>query len=389
MLKVLIVDDNIVRRDKLVAQLADKTEMSFIELEVCISADCARELCKHRRFDILVLDVCLPKKDDGTATAQDGIKLLKDLHLKTNKYLTPTKVIGITADTNFLEKYRTEFMKYTYIVYPAKSNEKEWMSNTIDNILRIVNTSVIENTQKNDTIVISLHGIRTYGHWQNNFSDIIKKNTSNINYYPFKYGFFGMIFFFLPFVRDFKSNRLISSINPILEENQDKKIYIFAHSYGTYVITKLIQKSTLNKKIYMVVFAGSVLPTTYNINQYLGNKVDNIINDCGINDLVLIINKIFVPFLGDAGRKGFEGVNNNKICNRYFRGGHSLYFNTTKNKKPFIEEYWMPYILDNREIEIVDERRESSILSDITEPILLVVSFAMPFVYIYGIYLLL
>lgn len=383
MIKVLIIDDNIKRKDKILKSINEQEGKKFIDCSWCETANKARQLCKIHQYDILILDVLLPKKNGDTASAIEGLNLLIDLNTKS-KYLTPKKIIGITADIHSIDKYRQKFNTYTSIVYEAKSHQNDWLNNILHNISSIISSQITVKSRKKDTIVISLHGIRTHGKWQNDFSNLIKDHMSNVDYYPFKYGFFGFLLFILPIFRYLKARQLSKLIYQTIQDNEDKKIIIFAHSYATYVIAHLLESNKFKNKIHMLFFAGSVLPSSYDIQQKLGPKVERIVNECAVNDYVLIINKLFVPFLGDAGRVGFIGVNNHTITNRYFKGGHSVYFETINTN--FIEEHWIPYILDDKEIEIVDERKISTIMSDLNEPFLSILSFIIPFVYIFSIY---
>lgn len=59
-------------------------------------------------------------------------------------------------------------------------------------------------------------------------------------------------------------------------------------------------------------------------------------------------NKMFVWGLGDSGRIGLTTANSSTICNRYFIGGHSLYF-----QKEFYTKYWLPYLLTNLDLETI------------------------------------
>lgn len=385
MIKLLIIDDDEKRKDRLIKVLLSQSQSNFIDVKYCDTADKARELCKNNRYDVLVLDVCLPKKNGYTATKKEGIKLLKDLNTNP-KYFLPTKVIGITAVIDSIDDFRSEFMSYTSVVYEATINNAKWIQDTVANIISITNSTIVDKNRSKKAIVISLHGIRTYGHWQNELSTFIQDKTEHIEYHPFKYGFFSVIFFFIPLIRYIKSKSIIKSIKKIIDENKDKEVYIFAHSYGTYVISKLIELNEFDKKINTVFFCGSVLPSSYDIHGKLSSKVNKIVNDCAIKDYVLIINKIFIPFLGNAGRVGFEGVNNNQICNRYFKGGHSLYFNKVNNHENFMEKYWMPHLIDDKEFEIIDERSKNTYLSDFTEPIILILTLFMNITYMYLIY---
>ena len=218
MIKLLIIDDNIPRAKKLEETFLLTNESKYIEIQNCDTADKARELCKNIRFDVLVLDVCLPKKLGYTATKEEGINLLKDLSSRS-KYLTPTKIIGITANVEFLHDFRNEFMSYTSIVYEAMSNSNQWINDIIENVINVADSKLIDQSNSYDSVVISLHGIRTHGQWQNELSEYIKEKTNTITYHSFKYGYYSIFFFFFPFTRFLTAKYLIKDIKKELMEN--------------------------------------------------------------------------------------------------------------------------------------------------------------------------
>ena len=87
-----------------------------------------------------------------------------------------------------------------------------------------------------------------------------------------------------------------------------------------------------------------------------------------------IINRIFVLGLNDAGRRGFYGQNNDKFINRYFKGGHSLYFKNKNSNKSFMEENWLPYILKDKDLKVIDERNSNNIFLDFINPFIYILS---------------
>ena len=73
-------------------------------------------------------------------------------------------------------------------------------------------------------------------------------------------------------------------------------------------------------------------------------------------------------------------MNNQKLINRFFKGGHSLYFEDYQSKN-FIENYWIPYLIDSKDLSIIDDRKDN-IYSDVTEPLLTLISIIKDFLFI-------
>jgi YD repeat-containing protein len=69
--------------------------------------------------------------------------------------------------------------------------------------------------------------------------------------------------------------------------------------------------------------------------------VESVVNDCGLHDRVLLISQWVVLLTGSAGRLGFFGRLDDRFSNRFFPGGHSLYFADS-----FMREWWIPILAD-------------------------------------------
>lgn len=352
MIKVLIVDDNIKRHEKLLSNLEKKLNTEYIKISSAFTADEARIDLKNNHFDLLILDVTLPKKKRNTPTAKTGISLLNDIH-KNTRYFCPTKIIGITAFTDKLENYKTEFIKSTSIVLDASYNKIDWIEDISQDINNLIRTTIKKENINKKSILITLHGIRTKGEWQKDIKSHVSKYSNNFEFFSIQYGFFSLFSFLLPFARRFTLKNVNLHIDKVITENQNKKIYIIAHSFGAYLITNYLSQYTDKNKIELLILSGSVLHQNSLKKYDLQSKAKKIINDCGIQDKVLIANKVFVWGLGDSGRIGLTTANSSTICNRYFEGGHSLYF-----RKEFYTKYWIPYLLTDLDLETITFKKD-------------------------------
>ncbi len=76
-----------------------------------------------------------------------------------------------------------------------------------------------------------------------------------------------------------------------------------------------------------------------------------------IEDLTLCLSKMFVPGVGMAGRSGFNELNNGKMVNKYFGGGHSLYFETKGVISDlFMKTYWVECFMGKSLPKAIDQR---------------------------------
>jgi len=127
-----------------------------------------------------------------------------------------------------------------------------------------------------------------------------------------------------------------------------------------------------------IILAGSVLKPDFSWSSLSrSGRVRTLVNDCAIDDNVLLLSQLFVLFTGMAGRIGFYGFSGDQVVNRFFHGGHSLYFGTSKTDDSFMIKYWLPLL--SGVVEQADERNSSPIqgviytLLGIADPIKLLV----------------
>ncbi len=88
-----------------------------------------------------------------------------------------------------------------------------------------------------DHLVITVHGIRTFGQWQEKLETLVESsNTGKINFVKIDYGYFSVIAFFLPFVRWFATKRIKRLLFGAITEQPWRRVDIVAHSFGTHLV---------------------------------------------------------------------------------------------------------------------------------------------------------
>ena len=105
-------------------------------------------------------------------------------------------------------------------------------------------------------------------------------------------------------------------------------IDIVSHSFGTHLVGwALYDLAPRNLRFGTIILSGSVLKVGFPWQELIDRYVvARVINDCGLQDSVLVLSQLCVLLTGMAGRLGFQGGLNERFVNRYFRGGHGLYF---------------------------------------------------------------
>jgi len=112
-------------------------------------------------------------------------------------------------------------------------------------------------------VVILIHGIRTAAWWQNRVASMIESETS-ATVIPIKYGYFDLLRFWCPFgiCRSGPVEKLRQQIEGIAKNYPDRPLIVFAHSYGTYALTRVILQNPYFR-FDRIILCGSVVPATF------------------------------------------------------------------------------------------------------------------------------
>ncbi len=218
----------------------------------------------------------------------------------------------------------------------------------------------LENTVVPRRILLTAHGIRTHGQWQERLAAMVSDEDPSTVAVHYKYGFFSTLAFIIPFTRYLITRRFRATFLRVAAEYPEASFDIVAHSFGTHIVAWGLHGMTEAERprIGTIIFAGSVLKPDFPWDTLLygAGKVRRVINDCGIGDSVLALNQLTVLFTGMAGRIGFSGMMGDNFLNRWFQGGHSHYF----EDDTFMRRYWLPVLTSPNPPLPVDERRPLS-----------------------------
>src|SRR4051795_6212026 len=93
----------------------------------------------------------------------------------------------------------------------------------------------MENTN-NRHIVVTVHGIRTYGEWQSRLEKVVHLHLSNhIKFKHFRYSYFSLLAFWFPPIRWFQVRRFAKELAAIMAE-KPHRLDLVGHSFGTHLI---------------------------------------------------------------------------------------------------------------------------------------------------------
>ena len=214
-------------------------------------------------------------------------------------------------------------------------------------------------------LVLTVHGIRTYGRWQERL-EIITKTTRGqeavngaLEFAHYKYGYFTILGLLVPFLRKLALVRFRRDLKALLQNVKPIRIDIVAHSFGAYLVADALRQAEADSGVHVhtLILAAGVIPPDHGLGTLRASRV---INDCGLRDRILLLT-LFAFGLGMGGRlglHGFENIENNPLVNRYFRFGHSGYFEPSEwgGADAFMERWWVPLLLKDSQVERNDQR---------------------------------
>ena len=162
--------------------------------------------------------------------------------------------------------------------------------------------------------------------------------------HPIGWSYFDLFRFWCPlrFVRRGPIERLHKELRTARARYQDQELYVIAHSFGTYALTRVLlefQDIVLDG----LILCGSVVPADFPWNRVASQlraprARDVAINECGTRDIWPPLAQSSTWGYGASGTYGFGTVD---IQDRIHRMPHSGYFDTA-----FVRAFWVPFVRD-------------------------------------------
>ena len=152
-------------------------------------------------------------------------------------------------------------------------------------------------------VVISLHGIRTRGLWQKELSPLLTEQ--GWIYYPLDFGWYSVLFFIPRIFRKSKIEWFRQQYREVRNRYPDVIPSIIAHSLGSWILCKAIEKYT-HLRFDKIILCGSIVPRRFDWEAvYARNQVTAVHNEVGKKDVWARFSKFFAWGTGDSGFIGF------------------------------------------------------------------------------------
>ncbi|SEL41775.1 Response regulator receiver domain-containing protein [Colwellia chukchiensis] len=361
MISVLVVEDDDSKFEN-VKSIIEELNIPERGISRTISVQETLSALENAKFDVLILDLQIPQRVNEEKKDTGGLNVLKvikhDVKRKGDKYKTPNVIIGLTKHTELFEEQASLFTEQRVFSYVYDHIDMTWADGIKESINEYIHSKQTSTIHKpTDKVIYSIHGIHSFGRWQGKLDEYIKEQGSEFEHIEFKYNFYPVFSFLIPPLRNREVKTFITELQDLANRNRTAEINIVAHSFGTFVAVKALEKIPLitSPKLGRVVLCGSVLKSSYQLQKIINkHEIKGIVNDCGISDKALVLSQASAVGLGMAGKVGFKNTFAGLIQNRYFEGDHGLFFN-----KGFFKD-WLDFF-SGKQLDKQDDRKDPNI----------------------------
>jgi hypothetical protein len=186
-------------------------------------------------------------------------------------------------------------------------------------------------------LVLLVHGIRDFSRWQIEIRNALVREGFTVEHS--NYGRFNLIEFLLPIA--FFRRKAIDEVwkqmqFAIAEHPHAERVSVIAHSFGTYIVAKILQRQ-FNIKFHRIIFCGSVVRFKFPFEQLRDRFDAPILNEVGTADPWPALAESITTGYGSAGTYGFFRP---RIIDRFHNDAPHNYFLNAK----FCNEYWVKFL---------------------------------------------
>jgi len=193
-------------------------------------------------------------------------------------------------------------------------------------------------------LIVLVHGIRDPGFWQDDLKAHFERHP-HTSVVTAKTDVVDLFRFLSPIVamRRRPVERIKSVIENAIAAHKDAEVTIIAHSFGTWMVSKILHEDT-NIAIDRLVLCGAIVPNDFRWDRVqkinLRNRRRSIVNEYSPLDFWPLTAKVTTYGYGNTGSRGIGDAG---VTDRRHSIPHAGYLNTE-----FARRYWDPFIYQNK-----------------------------------------
>jgi len=208
MLSIIVVEDNPVKRDKILSLINSSIDIPESNIEHACDIKSAKRLIYKKSYDFMILDLVLPVDDEDEPSPKNGINFLNDIH--SNPQIKPiTHIVGLTGFSEHFETYRNDFENRLWQLIDYKAEEMDWqekLKNLLFHLIKVRKEFLHRENLDYDydiAILTALHD-----------PELMQVLQLNGNWEEFKYGNDATLYYKGVFKNEKKTFKVITTSSP-------------------------------------------------------------------------------------------------------------------------------------------------------------------------------
>lgn len=136
-MKILIVDDENQKAEKIKNMIIGDTVIDEANVDVVPSINDAVKKMIEDKYQLMILDMCLPNSY-GSKTEEDGGLQLINILNQDKRIISPSDIIVLTSHNELVEKYKKDIAQESFEIINYDDSSEEWKTKLIDKIKYLV-----------------------------------------------------------------------------------------------------------------------------------------------------------------------------------------------------------------------------------------------------------
>ena len=123
-MKILLVDDDNAKVVE-VAKVVEDAGIDTSDIDVATTAATALKFLEAKTYDLLIVDLVLPRRVGEPPIANGGAQLVENVH-RSDRVRIPEFIVGLTADSEALAKSRMSFSNLLWSIELSGHDQSQW-----------------------------------------------------------------------------------------------------------------------------------------------------------------------------------------------------------------------------------------------------------------------
>lgn len=208
MLNIIVVEDNTVKRDKILALITSSIDIPMSNIASACDIKSAKRLIYKKSYDFMILDLVLPVDEEDDPNPKNGINFLNDIH--SNPQIKPiTHIVGLTGFSEHFETYRKDFENRLWQLIDYKAEEVDWqekLKNLLFHLIKVRTEFLQRENLDFDYDIAILTALQD--------PELNQVLALDGNWEEFKYGNDATLYYRGVFKNDTKSFKVIATSSP-------------------------------------------------------------------------------------------------------------------------------------------------------------------------------